>query len=386
MNETLDARDTESSDHSCGRSRLLLPYLLGALACATACGSSSSSGAGAGGAHAIGGAGGTAGAGGSSALPPSSGGSAGSPLVGAGGMSTASGGATTPNGGSTTASTGGSAGATGSGGTTSGGTNSAGTSGSAPTGGAASDADSGATSGCTRDALVQLRDTYFKAIAAHDASMLPTATTVKFTENGKPTMLGDGFWKTAGAVKFKRSALDTASCNSVTESVVTEGSTDIVFGLRLGSAGGKVSEIESIVVRQGDYFSSPSALAASASEDWETVLAADQRPKQDDLKKLVDTYFKQFPGGACNFASDCKRLENGFSPGGCTAGLTCSTSSAPGSSSMTPRLYLYDLDAGIAVGFVLFAGTYTDFHMFEVRGGQVHGVHATLAKATSSGW
>jgi hypothetical protein len=34
----------------------------------------------------------------------------------------------------------------------------------------------------------------------------------------------------------------------------------------------------------------------------------------------------------------------------------------------------------------MFAGTYTDFHMFKVRGGQVHGVHATLAKASMSGW
>jgi hypothetical protein len=262
--------------------------------------------------------------------------------------------------------------------------------GGASSGGAAADAGSGggATSGgaCTRALLEGTRDVYFKAMAAHDASTLMTTSSVKFTENGKEAKLGEGLWKTAGAVKFQRSALDTESCMSITEAVVTEGSTDIVVGLRLKQEGEKLSEVESIVVRQGDYFSNPSALASSASDDWTTALAADMRPTKDALKKIVDVYFKQFPAGACNFASDCKRLENGFSPGSCTAGLSCSMSSSPGSAGMTPRLYAYDLEAGIAVGFVMFAGTYTDFHMFKVRGGQVHGVHATLAMASMSGW
>jgi hypothetical protein len=53
---------------------------------------------------------------------------------------------------------------------------------------------------------------------------------------------------------------------------------------------------------------------------------------------------------------------------------------------MTPRLFVIDVEAGIAAGFVMFAGSYTDFHMFKVSGGQVRGVHAILASATSSGW
>ena len=34
----------------------------------------------------------------------------------------------------------------------------------------------------------------------------------------------------------------------------------------------------------------------------------------------------------------------------------------------------------------LFQGQYTDFHMFKVRNGEVHGVHAVLAKASGPGW
>lgn len=243
--------------------------------------------------------------------------------------------------------------------------------------------------GCTRDDLKASIDAYFKAMAAHDPATLSLSDSVKFTENGKTLKLGEGLWKMAGAVAFKRSALDTETCNSVTEAVVPEGMTDIPFGLRLKLDAGKISEVETIAVRSGDYFTAPNtkAIAATASEDWETVLPADQRPTREALTTLIDKYFTLFPAGACNFASDCKRLENGFSPGACTLGLTCSTSmTGMGRSGMQPRLHVLDVEAGIAVGFVMFQNMYTDFHMFKVRTGMVHGVHAVLAKASSPGW
>jgi hypothetical protein len=251
--------------------------------------------------------------------------------------------------------------------------------------GAGSDAATEGT-GCTRALLKSSRDAYFQALEAHDPSSLSTASSVKFTENGTVRKLGEGFWTTAGAAKFKRSAYDVDTCMSVTESVVVEKSTDIVFGLRLKLAASKIAEVETIVVRSGDYFSNPSALTKSASDDWETPLQASAQPTRDVLKKIVDVYFTQFPSGACDFASDCKRLENGFSPGGCSLGLSCSSSGSQGRSAMTPRLHVLDVEAGIAVGFTMFAGTYTDFHMFKVRDGEVHGVHAILAGASASGW
>jgi hypothetical protein len=251
--------------------------------------------------------------------------------------------------------------------------------------GAGSDAATEGT-GCTRALLKSSRDAYFQALEAHDPSSLSTASSVKFTENGTVRKLGEGFWTTAGAVKFKRSAYDVDTCMSVTESVVAEKSADIVFGLRLKLAGSQIAEVETIVVRSGDYFSNPSALTKSASDDWETPLQASAQPTRDALKKIVDVYFTQFPAGACDFASDCKRLENGFSPGGCSLGLSCSSSGSQGRSAMTPRLHVLDVEAGIAVGFTMFAGTYTDFHMFKVRDGEVHGVHAILAGASTSGW
>jgi hypothetical protein len=66
-------------------------------------------------------------------------------------------------------------------------------------------------------------------------------------------------------------------------------------------------------------------------------------------------------------------------------GLSCNESGTS-SGTMKNRLSVLDVEVGIAVGFTMFQGQYTDFHRFKVRSGEVHGVHAVLAKASSSGW
>jgi hypothetical protein len=241
--------------------------------------------------------------------------------------------------------------------------------------------------GCTREGLTAAINAYFTALAAHDPTMAPLSTSVKYTESGKQVQVGAGEWKTAAAVKFKRSALDTQICNSVTESVIGDSGGDLVYGLRLALVNGKITEIETIPVHSGQYITdSPQGLAGTSSDDWETVLPAAQQGTRADLQSLMDVYFSRFPNGACNFASDCTRVEDGQSVGGCTgSGIACADSGS-GVSTMTARLHVIDVEAGISIGFTMFAGTYTDFHMFKVRGGQVHGVHAILASASSSGW
>ena len=243
-----------------------------------------------------------------------------------------------------------------------------------------------AADGCDRALLASTVQDYFTALAAHDSARLPLASMPKFTENGKTVQLGEGLWKTAGMLKFKRSALDTQTCSSVTESVIAEDGKDIVVGLRLKLAAGKITEIETIVVRSGDYASNPMSLIGTASDDWETVVPADQRASRDELLLFVTRYFSQFPRGGCNFASECQRFENGFTPGACSLGLSCSMTTDMSRPVMPTRLTVLDVEAGIAVGFTMFQNRYTDFHMFKVRGGKVVGVHAVLANASGPGW
>jgi hypothetical protein len=52
-----------------------------------------------------------------------------------------------------------------------------------------------------------------------------------------------------------------------------------------------------------------------------------------------------------------------------------------------PRRFLVDVESGTVVAYVHFAGGLPDFHMFKMRNGKVHLVHAVIGSASKSmGW
>lgn len=241
------------------------------------------------------------------------------------------------------------------------------------------------TGDCTRELLKTTIDTYYMALAAHDPKMLPVSDTVKFTENGKTLMLGQGLWANAGMVKFKESLLDTQKCGTVTQSVVPDGSTDIPLAVRLKLVGQKITEIQTIAVRSGDYIVASNTANMIALKPWGDIVPEADRQPRDQLEKWIDKYFRMFPMGVCNISSDCKRMENGFTLM-CSAGASCSSQEPSGAGVMKPQIILADVEAGMAAGFTMFTGTYSDVHMVKYSGGQVHGVHTVLGEAASSGW
>jgi hypothetical protein len=261
--------------------------------------------------------------------------------------------------------------------------------------GALTDGGAGNAGACTRELLKSTIDTYFKALAAHDPAMLPVADGVKFTENGKVIKLGaEGLWKTAGALKYAHSALDTETCQAASQAVVPDGTTDIPVALRLKLQNQKLTEIETIAVRPGDYSvfggafaSNTGALAASAvSVRWEEPVPAAQRNTRAEITGWIDKYFRMFPRGVCNTASSCKRIENGGGNFDCPFGASCASGQPRASdNAMVPRALMADVETGIGVGFTMFMGN-TDMHMYKMYGGQIYEVSAILGRAASSGW
>lgn len=236
-------------------------------------------------------------------------------------------------------------------------------------------------------------EAYFKALSSHDPAGLALAENVKFTENGKAMQLGDGLWKSAGAVKYSHSALDTEVCQSASQAVVPEGNMDIPLALRIKLQNQKITEIETIAVRPGDYqvsgsaFPSNTAALANSADTvkWEEPVPANQRNERAEISGWMDKYFRMFPRGVCNTVSSCKRIENGGGSFNCSAGASCAAGQPSGSSAMTPRLILVDVETGVGVGFTMFQGN-TDMHMFKMYGDQVYGVSAILGAASGSGW
>lgn len=261
------------------------------------------------------------------------------------------------------------------------------------------DGGSSAAGGCTRELLKSTMDTLFVALAAHDPSMLPLASNAKFTENGETLPMGmGGLWQTAGMLKYQHSALDVQTCNAVAEAVVPESGEDLPVGARIKLADGKVTEVELIVVREGDYTvfglfpfpSNPGDISASADRvKWSEPVAAAERTPRAEMERWTNKYFKMFPGGGCDLAPNCERRENGGGNFNCSEALSCAEGEPPtgpaASGGMDPRLIVADEELGIAVGFVMFMG-HTDFHMMKFRGGTVYAVHAILSAADGPGW
>lgn len=264
----------------------------------------------------------------------------------------------------------------------------AGASAASGAGGAAGATQPAAGGACTRESLKAAVDGYFTALAAHDPAMLPQASTVKFTENAKEAKLGEGLvWKSAGAVKFTRSLLDTERCGTVTEAVFPNSGADTIFGLRLKVVDQKLTEIETIVVDPDDgFFPTPMGILNSKSEEWENVLPADQRSTREQLEAAAEAYFISFGDMTVKppYAMPCDRLENGFKT---TMGDCGNLGGAMGIKHPARRYPFTDVEAGVTAGWVLFAGADIDFHMFKVVSGKIQRINAVVGPAVrASGW
>ena len=265
------------------------------------------------------------------------------------------------------------------------------------TAGGASGSGGAPSTECTRALLDGLLDEYFKALAAGDPSTLPLAADVKFTENAKATTIGKtDFWMKAGETKYSQRALDTTACSAAAEAVIPEDGTDLPVALRLRVEAGQLTEIETIVVRPGDYTASfavdsnPGAIIAIAEDiGWHDEVPSGERATRQQLSSWIDKYFRAFPAGVCNVTSACRRLENGGGDFSCGAGASC-TNNVPGNAVFEPRVIVVDEVRGIAAGFTIFDFQTTghlDMHMIKMSGGQVHAVHAILRNTNGeSGW
>ena len=280
-------------------------------------------------------------------------------------------------------------------------------------------------SACTRDTLKAHIQKYFAALEAHNPSSLPLASNVKYTENGVEVAVGKGFWTTAGKTLLKRDLIDTQKCGTHSNVVIEERYTapktavpeakpafpgsevklppdgtirPILFGVRLKIENEKISEIETIIAREREFFFTPQGVLATKDQDWESILPPEQRSSRLAMIAAADDYFDMFakePKVRTPFANPCDRWENGFQttikqPGSPAAPNMVEHDCSPkGLEILThgPRRFLVDLEAGTVVAYVHFAGGLPDFHMFKMRNGQVHLIQAVIGAGTKSmGW
>jgi len=237
---------------------------------------------------------------------------------------------------------------------------------------------------CTREGLQAATDLYLAAQAKGDPSGLPLAKGLGYVENAKATDINEGLIHKAMKIDHHRSLLDTATCQTFTEVIVTDKDAPYVIGTRLRVNHGLIAEIEMLWTTTGYWlFNADNYLKYSSSEDWGPV-PGDKRDTRDTLVHAANAYLDAFLEGKKDLVPwgyPCERTEGGMYTGKGAPTDSCDVG-VPSGVNIANRHFVVDETMGAVVAFCTFgAGSATggsgapDTHLFRVENGKLRYVH-----------
>ena len=161
---------------------------------------------------------------------------------------------------------------------------------------------------CNRACLDKLVEQVLQAMLAHDASRLPLAKGVRYSENGQFISIGDGLWGTAGKIEmpgageYAAHLADPSTGTAGYWGVTNENGTTGVLALRIKTSGGKISEIEAIDVREEANGSRggtvtlmrpplPVEFKAAALGSLDSAFRAQKAENTGNIRTLMAAYF-----------------------------------------------------------------------------------------------
>ena len=167
---------------------------------------------------------------------------------------------------------------------------------------------------CDRACLEGFLDFYVAAVVAHDATLMPLARDVVFTENGQRLPLGDGLWHTAtGRGSYALKLADVERGQAVLMGTIRESGEPTVLVARLGVESRRVAEIETLVIRDAQVAARLDEIGAPRRA-WSEPVA--ERLPRAELVRIANMYFSGIERndgkGDYPLAADCARLENGL--------------------------------------------------------------------------
>ena len=171
---------------------------------------------------------------------------------------------------------------------------------------------------CSREGLQRAVDLYIAAQTTGDTTGMPLAMGLGYMENMAPVNINTGLIKTAMKIDHHRSLLDTASCQTFTEVIVTNKEKPYVLGTRLRVNRDKIAEVEMLWTTTGYWlFNADNYLKYSASENWDAI-PADKRDTRDTLVAAANAYLDAFLEGKKDgvpWGYPCIRTEGGMHTG-----------------------------------------------------------------------
>jgi hypothetical protein len=231
---------------------------------------------------------------------------------------------------------------------------------------------------CTREGLQRAVDLYIAAQTKGDTSGLPLATGLAYIENMQVTNINDGFIKKPMKIDHHRSLLDTATCQTFTEVIVTDKAAPYVFGTRLRVNHALIAEIEILWTTTGYWlFNADSYLQWSSTENW-GVIPPERRDTRATLVRAAGAYLDAFlegKGDLVPWGYPCNRTEGGAHTGKGAPDDTCQVG-VPSGVNIVNRHFVVDETIGAVVAFCRFGvNGAPDTHLFRVENGKLRYVH-----------
>ena len=237
---------------------------------------------------------------------------------------------------------------------------------------------------CSREGLQRAVDLYIAAQTKGDTSGMPLAMGLGYMENVAPADINNGLIKTPMKIDHHRSLLDTATCQTFTEVIVTNKENPYVLGTRLRVNHDKIAEIEILWTTTGYWvFNADTYLQYSSAEKWDTI-PANKRDTRDTLVAAANAYLDAFleqKKDLVPWGYPCNRTEGGMHTGKGVPDDSCDVG-VPSGVNISNRRFVVDETIGSVVAFCTFgAGNANggsgapDTHLFRVENGKLRYVH-----------
>jgi hypothetical protein len=296
---------------------------------------------------------------------------------------------------------------------------------------------------CDRACLDGFMHKFLASMKAHDSSLLPMTSDVKFTENFVTIKPGQGLWVSLSDVTpYTYYLADPQTSQAGFLGRVMEYGKPLYIAARLKVRDDKVSEIELIAERDASFGNND---IVTPRPEFSTPLAPGERVPRKQMIAASLAYFdsiEQNDGKVAPFAADCERFEDGVRtagppvarpapaqaptqgparPAAAAGGLNlgsmgCADQMSTGIfiATLTPRrVWLVDEERGVVMGAFFFShdgrtteiplsnstvrkvgdpapATYPAGEMFRIKNGQISRVEAVygmkLPFGTQTGW
>jgi hypothetical protein len=238
---------------------------------------------------------------------------------------------------------------------------------------------------CTREGLKAATELYIAAQTKGDTSGLPLAKGLGYIENFKPMNIDEGLIKKPMKIDHHRSLLDTSTCQTFTEVIVSDKANPYALGTRLRVNHGLIAEIEMMWTTTGYWgFGADDYLKYTSIEDWGPI-PANKRDTRATLEAAANAYLDAFlegKGDLVPWGYPCNRTEGGRMHTGKGAPDDSCQVGVPSGVNISNRHFVVDETMGAVVAFCTFgAGSATggsgapDTHLFRVENGKLRFVH-----------